>query len=211
MSHTLKLLIGIALGGLAGIVNWTTLSQRTRAVQFASLSKEVAAGDIITTDMIVPVSIEAAYAEELRQSVIPWNDRSVLSGKTANRTLKPGVLLLWDNFPVRGPQYDLREDETAVFIDVSSSPVSSVAVGENISFRFTSTGNHDMSDWVGPFRVVTVGEKRIPGETVDRVRELSVAIPEKKFERHHTELLAYIDRQAKGDALPLQIRAHISD
>ncbi len=118
--------------------------------------------------------------------------------------------MLWDDVPIRGPTYDLREGETAVFLDVSNSPVSSIAVGERISFRLSPDQSEGDAEWVGPFRVVTVGEKRVPGDRLDQVREISVAMPEITNEISYAKLQAYIDRQAKGDTTPLQIRAHVN-
>lgn len=210
MSHTVKLLIAVVLGGIAAILNWVVISQRTNSVKFAALSQAVPAGETITTDMITSIDVESQYAESLEKSVIPWSEKAVLSGRVAVRDLEPGVLLLWDDVPVRGPRYDLREGETAVFIDVSDSPASSIAVGEHISFRFASDDNESMAQWVGPFRVVTVGEKRVPGDRTDGVREISVAMPEVAVQPQHASLQAYIDRQTKDEVTPLQIRAHVN-
>ncbi len=211
MKHTAKLMLAIGLGAAAAILNWVVVSQRTRPVRFATLTGEVRAGETITTDRIDFVEVEASYADALRTSVVPWAERAVLSGRKAARDLQPGVLLLWDDAPIRGPRYDLREGETAVFLDLSQSPVSSIAVGESISFRFVTDESDETIEWVGPFRVVTVDEKRVPGERIDRAGEISVAVPESDTtDARFAKLQAFIDRQIKGESPPLQVRAHIN-
>lgn len=208
MSHTMKLLIAVGLALLAALLNWVVVSQRTNPVKFSALNTSVSAGETITTDMIKAVDVPASFAESIRKSVVPWNEMAVLSGKTALRDIEEGELLLWQDAPVRGPRYDLREGETALFIDVSNSPVTSIGVGEQISFRIAS--GEGEPEWVGPFRVVTVGDKRVPGERLERVDEISVAMKERSNLPQYTKLQDYIDRSADGDRMPLQIRAHVS-
>ena len=208
MSHTVKLLAAIGLGVLAAILNFAVISQRTNPVPFAVLKEPISGGTTITTDMISSVDVPAQFAEALSKSVIPMEDMAVLSGKIATQDIESGVLILWDRIPTGGPQYDLRDGETALFIDVSSSPVASIAVGEQISFRIPTPDQEDRLEWVGPFRVVTVGDNRIPGDRNDRVNEISIAMPENASDPRFEKLQSYIDRVALGDRPALQIRAH---
>lgn len=209
MSHSVKLLIAIGLAVLAAIMNFAAVSSSTKPVKFVSLNEARRAGETITTDVMSAVDVPAQYADDLKQSIVPWNEMAILSGKRLSRDVEAGELLLWEDAPVRGPRYDLREGETAVFINVSDSSVSTVTVGESISFRFPGEDSEQTMQWVGPFRVVTVGDKRVRGESEDRVTELSVAMPEVTTDARFELLQTYIDRVSAGEDLPLLIRAHI--
>ena len=208
MNHTAKLMIAIGLAAVAAFLNFIVISQRTKPVKFAAMKTSASAGETLTTDMIDFVEVPAQFSEQLKRSVVPWNEMAVLSGKTLLRDVERGELLFWQDAPISGPRYDLRKGETAVFLDVSNSPVSTIAVGESVSFRIgTQTGESDL-EWVGPFRVVTVGDKRVPGERLERVNEISVAISSDQTDRRNEKLQDYIDRRAKGEVPPIQIRIH---
>ncbi|TWU03701.1 CpaB family protein [Neorhodopirellula pilleata] len=208
MSHTIKLLAAVGLGLLAAILNFVVISSRTNPVKFATLKEAVRAGTTITTDMITSIDVPAQFAESLSKSAVPMEDMAVLSGKAASQDIEAGILLLWDFVPIRGPQYDLRDGETAVFIDVSRSPVASISVGEQISFRLPIDDQESGFEWIGPFRVVTVGDNRVRGDRNDRVNEISIAMPETTTDPRFVKLQSYLDRVTDGEDLPLQIRAH---
>ncbi|MEZ6088842.1 MAG: SAF domain-containing protein [Pirellulaceae bacterium] len=209
MSHTSKLLIAVGLGALAAVLNFMSISQKQKPVKFATVSKAVKQGEQITTDLLTSVEVPAHFAQSLQKSVVPFSEMAVLSGKYANRDIEAGELILWEDAPIRGPQYDLQAGETAVFIDVGNSAVSNIAVGELVSFRIYSDETGTDARWLGPFRLVTVGDKRRLGDRVERFDTISVAVPEDEKDPIYQSLQAFIDRQSRRSGEPIQMRAHV--
>ena len=209
MSHTSKLLIAVGLGVLAAALNYMSISQRQKPVKFVTVNKAVKQGDQITTDLLTSVEVPAHFAQSLQKSVVPFSEMAVLSGKYASRDIEAGELILWEDAPIRGPQYDLRAGETALFIDVGNSAVSNVAVGDLVSFRIFSDESGSDARWLGPFRLVTVGDKRRLGDRVERVDTISVAVPENEDDPMYQSLQEFIDRQSRRSSEPIQMRAHL--
>lgn len=209
MGHTVKLLVAVGLGALAAVFNAVTISQSTKPVQFTTVTNDIRAGDKFSTEILDSIPVPTQFAESLRKSAIPFDDMAVLSGRTATRDLVKGELVLWVDAPVRGAQYDLQAGETVIVMDMSRAPVASVSVGESVSFRFSMGSESEQFEWVGPFRVVSVGTKRMLGERSEQAREIGIAVSDNGAVAA-TKLQSFVDRQTLGGSEKFQIRVHTS-
>ncbi|WP_145089054.1 hypothetical protein [Rosistilla carotiformis] len=195
------------MGGLAAVFNAISISQSTKPVQFTTVTKDIRAGDKFSTEVLDSIPVPTQFSESLKKSAIPFEDMAVLSGRTATRDLIKGELVLWVDAPVRGAQYDLQAGESVIVVDMSRAPVASIAVGESVSFRISADNESEPLEWVGPFRVVSVGAKRMLGERSEQAREIGIAVSEGGTVEAN-KLQSFVDRQTRGTNEKFQIRVH---
>lgn len=207
MGHTTKLLIAVGCGALAAVFNAITISQSTKPVRFTTVRNDMRQGEKFSTDRLTSIEVPTQFAESLQKSAIPFDDMATLSGRIATRDLIAGELVLWADAPIRGTQYDLKAGETVIVMDMSRGPVSSIAVGENVSFRIATEEDSDTFEWVGPFRVVSIGAKRVLGERSEQAKEIGIAISGNDSDAA-VKLQDFVDRQTRGGGEKFQVRVH---
>ncbi len=108
MTHVVKLLIALGLGTAAAITNWMVLALQTQPTQYVAAARELAAGTKIDEDDLLGVPIPGDTAE-LKRSLIPFANRSILFGASLPRTLQRGDVLFTRDLtpPDDIPQWDV--------------------------------------------------------------------------------------------------------
>ena len=214
MNYTIKLLIPIGLGLLAGFLNWLSVSNRTRPVAYTTVNKPIRAGETIATDDLKPLPIPADIGEPLKDTAVPFSEKGTLSNQVALRDLEVGDILFWRDTPIKGPQIDWRKsDRSAVVVDLGRAAVPPLKTGDSVDFYLPLHGGEPgtavgQRGWVGPFRLVTVGRHRVASSDSarsDRIDQVTVAFP-RQLEEKHRLLQQYLDRTLNGEALQLGIR-----
>ncbi len=182
MSYSIKLLVPIGLGLLAAAINWGTLYSGTRPVNFVQVSKPLRVGDIFRGDVLASVALPATYSKLDRTAVL-WEDRGILSGQIVQRDLEPGDIVFLRDTSIDGAQLRLREGETAFLVSlhgVNPSPAL-LRVEHLVRFRIPAVEEHPQPEWVGPFRLVSVGSTLTDG--IDRksgnqsIDQVTIAFP----------------------------------
>jgi hypothetical protein len=208
MNYTVKLLIPIGLGIAAAVINWMAISARTRPIEFTTVARAFKVGETITTDELQPVEVPAHLAARLMDTAIPYKEKGTLSGQVVLRQLEPGDLILWQDKPIEGPRIDWQErDQRAVTVPLSGAEIPPIRVGDWVSFLIPVPDEHgrDVRRWVGPFRLVTVGDQRTFGAAAtQRFDHVTVAFPD-RLEEKHLVLQKFIQRRLEGEDLLLGI------
>ena len=93
----MKHLMGLGIAGLIGVaaacLNWVWISGLATPDDYVAIGSDVPIGEVLDEDNLVAVPVPGDR-ERLRQSYIPWQDRAVLFGTTANREYVAGDIVL---------------------------------------------------------------------------------------------------------------------
>jgi Flp pilus assembly protein CpaB len=186
MKSVQGLLIAVVLGLAGASLNWFYLEQRARDVEKVAFIgiKEGAAihrGDALREDQLVAVEIPRNATGTLKDFAYYYHDLATVVGQSPNRSYVGGELLLRQD--MRTPPAELKlaaADERALSIpvDTSSFVPSLVVPGRKVDFlvgRAQSFGvptpadgssppagppvTHDDSEIIGPFRVLSLGNR----------------------------------------------------
>ena len=170
-------------------------------------------GETLTLDDLEPLAIPAEYAVRLENSAVLFEQKATLSGQTLLRDIEPGDPLFWRDTQIRGAQIEWQGDDyAAVTVPLSRTSLPPVRVGDVISFRIPirdETSGVDKPEWIGPFRLLTVGQQRTYATGESDVREsinhLTVAFPRDK-QQQHLALEKFLDRRLQGEDLTVIVR-----
>jgi Flp pilus assembly protein CpaB len=113
------LLIALALGALAALMNWMSTTGTTPLVVLKA-KKLIQTGTAVSADMFEKVTI-SGQIKEMRSLVIDANDfEKAFKGKTVTEALEPGQLLLLRSFDLTGGEVrdSIRQGQRAISIDV---------------------------------------------------------------------------------------------
>ena len=84
----MKHLMGLGLAGFLGLfaagLNWIWISSLATPDEFVAVANDVAFGETLTEENLLAVPIPG-QDEQLRQSFVPWENRTILFGTSANR------------------------------------------------------------------------------------------------------------------------------
>lgn len=214
MNYTLKLIIPAGLGIAAAAINWTVLSSRTAPVHLVTVTKPVDFNDTISVEMLKPLPLPRQLVNaELKKSIVTFKDRGLLSGRKARRTIQPGDPIFLADTDLGGVWVGLDPGEELFLVsldDVSADP-ELLRIGNLIRFRVPASQKfgEDAPQWLGPFRIVAVGNKVSNLTGKDRFRSgrnLTVGIAYKKNSQQVARLEEFCDDQQLGKATMLGIR-----
>jgi hypothetical protein len=226
MNHWKRLAVPAALGVIAAIVNWMTVTAKIRPETFVAVKHDVAYGETLGAADLVKIELSGNLGS-LRQAAVGWEHRACMYGRRAPRELVAGDVVLWR---------DLNDTDTpGVGEDMVSIPLSHVAVvprlilvGQKVGFWVAVPAEEDpvrssgktgsghpaddavdgKGEYLGPFRVLAVGERASRGTEAassgkcseDRVLTIAVRLDPKTRQLDHrtARLVAAVNAQGKG-------------
>jgi len=159
MNYLAKILIPLALGILAAFVNYLILSSSTAKLDFVTVDKEVPRDAPIELINLRKLSVPKEF-QGLRQTMVPWNERGVLSGKRVLRPIRPNDPIFFADTDFEGDWLDLKDGEKLFPVNIGELEFDPtlLRIGNYIQFRVSLYKNAE-PEWIGPYRVVAVGSK----------------------------------------------------
>ena len=177
------LMVAIALGVGAGVLNWFYLvrqSQRAETVAFIGIHADqyVGRGEQLRNEHLVAVSVPREALGNLREFAVLDAARATVVGQAVARPIDGGRLLLQDDLDTPPPKLALGEDERIMWIPVDSRSYvpSLITPGDMVTFKVarmapaSAAGSADPEtgrppapagpvERIGPFRVLSVGNR----------------------------------------------------
>lgn len=129
----MKHLMGLGIAGLLGVVaaglNWVWISGLAMPDDYVAVQSDIVIGNELTEDDLMAVPVPG-QREKLRKSFIPWQNRAILFGTTANRDYVAGDVIFHRDIlaPVEDSQWDVI------------GPFKLISVGE----RFKERANDEL-------------------------------------------------------------------
>lgn len=182
MSYTVKMLIPIGLGLLAGILNMMLLQSSTAPVEFVTVTEDVRYGDILTSDVLAPVELPSSFAH-LKETAYRWEDVGTLYERPIQRPLRKGDLVMFRDVETEGWKSNLRPGEEGVDVPLKKFSLDgALSIGQEITFVIRPGTRSTIK--VGPFRLIALGNQIVDSEREGQshlagVKQVSVAVPEK--------------------------------
>ncbi|QGJ70682.1 Hypothetical protein PBC10988_23800 [Planctomycetales bacterium 10988] len=205
MNVWLKLFLPIGLGAVAGYLNYLALQEKPKVFQYTQTSKALSPGK----DEFKESSLEVLVTTQEIPPAILFTDRAVLYGKPVPRSFEEGDLLLLRDIDASN-QISLQADETAIEVPLQGVDFEPtlLGVGKQIGFVVEKAIDRDTTNYdeeskyevIGPFRIVSVGNRLAKGDEEDLRRRpdtISVA----------TKLSTSGELSEKVDSLLVAIRS----
>ena len=217
MSHSMKLLASLALGGAAALINWMVLAGETKPTYFVTVRERIEAGqtfDLAKAEMLpVPSNL---VSSNMAASFVPFTERGSLSGRVVKRDIEPGDPVFYADTDLGGKWFDLEpfEELYPVSLEDASADARLMRVGNQIRFRIPSEDPAAQgAEWIGPFRIVAVGSK-INNHGGDDSRgmssgsslSVSIAYNAKQPSQQIVKLQQFCDLRKQGKATLLGVR-----
>ena len=214
MNYTVKLLIPTVLGLAAAGVNWVMLSSKAGTVNFIAVTRDVQVGERFQKSDFQTVELPLQF-QSLSETAIPYSEIGLLAGQVAQRSLVHGDMLFYRDTTIRGLSIDRRGDEELYFVDISDVAVVPrlLQIGDYISFRVPPAriATKADPDWIGPFRIVSVGtsinndgevEKEVPSTVTVAYARGNDPVLDQEID----DLERFCDRQSLEEARLLSVR-----
>lgn len=108
MKNLMGLALAVLLGVIAAGLNWVWISGLATPDEFVAIRTDIAVGETLTEEYLVAVPVPG-QPERLRKSFIPWHDRAILFGTTANRDYAAGDIVFHRDLlpPADNSQWDV--------------------------------------------------------------------------------------------------------
>ena len=125
MGHLVKLMLALALGVVAAAVNWLWLSARVEPDKFVGAAKDLERGETLTPELLKPIEIPG-NTKRLRETFIPYEERSILSGRKTTRAFVAGDVFFYRD--LEPPEASMAHEELGPFrlLSVGSNYTASV-------------------------------------------------------------------------------------
>lgn len=213
MNTAIRLLIPLALGVAAAGINWMVLSAGTQPVYFVTVSDPINVGDTFDLERAEKLALPQGFAE-LSKSIVPYEDRGVLSGRVVRRRIEKGDPVFFADTDLGGQwlALDASEELFPVALDNIDVDPDLLRIGNDIRFRVPPIAGEDGPQWVGPFRIVVVGDKINNNFSQERSSASSSALAigiaynlKRDSEQLH-RLEQFCDQQSEGLAKLLGVR-----
>ncbi len=162
MSYSLKLLIAVGIGAVAACLNWMAVTAGTHTFKAVCITEPVRKGELFDGrfgELDLPASFE-----NLRQTLVV--NPGLMPGHRAMRDFERGDVIFLRDIQPHGAELDLRDGEVVVLVSMAGKEpdYAALRIGMEIRLRFAlvadqATGTKAFGpDWVGPFRIVTLGD-----------------------------------------------------
>jgi hypothetical protein len=203
MKNTLKLVIPLILGLIAGMFNFMSLKSTVQEESFVKATREIEIGETFDGTSVEELPLMSKYAESLKNTAVLYKDLGLLSGQRATRTIHAGDIIFYrDTESLQGEIYDFRKGDVAA-LPVSLEGVTTLPkmrVGDRVELKIPveTTEGGVSSRWIGPFRLVSVGEEISNSAEARESSRISVAYDEKNREMLNA-LENFIDRNRSND------------
>jgi hypothetical protein len=211
MKNTLKLVIPLILGLIAGLFNFLALKSAVQEVSFVKASREIEIGETFDEGSVEELPMMAKYAETLKDSAVLYQDLGLLSGQRTTRTIQAGDIIFYrDTESLQGELYDFREGDKAA-LPVSLEGVTTppkMRVGDHVELKIPvspTSSDGASSRWIGPFRLVSVGEEVSNSAEITESTRISVAYDDKNDTNREmfNALENFIDQSRTSDSVRL--------
>lgn len=180
-----SLMIPLALGLAAGVINFMVISGTVKPMEFIALKEKTKAGTLLTEQMFTKVAIRGD--RKLLSSVYPWSQRGQLEHYRLTRDMEADELILI--YDTRRDSADeirmnLKPGEDAYTVLVRSHHITpSLKPGDEVSFM-ALTEAKGVPEALGPFRLLGMGARSDPQSLLaqgrQEQRQVVVAIPAKR-------------------------------
>jgi hypothetical protein len=182
MNHWIRLALPVGLGVVAAVVNWATVSAKLQPEAFVAVNVNLAAGQPVRPADLAKIELSGDLGS-LREAAIPWEHRAAVYHRAVPRDLVAGDIVLWRDATALLDELP-RDGEDKLSIPLSDIPFIPrfILVGQEVGFWIAGAeeeispppdaSDEDLSgaavtpkgEYVGPFRVLAVGERATPGE-----------------------------------------------
>ena len=198
MKNTLKLVIPLILGLLAGTFNFMALQSSVQKVKFIKATQDIQQGQAFEGS-VEELEIPAQYCVSLEETAILYQDIGLLSGQVATRTIRAGDVILYrDTEGLQGEIYDFRDGDVAALpVSLNGIPTPpKMRVGDYVELKIPAKpGDSDQSSkWIGPFRLVSVGNEINNQKEISESARIAVAYDVKSNKPMLDKLEEFIDR-----------------
>lgn len=175
MNHWQKMSIPIAIGVIAGGLNYVSLMAKTAPKDFVAVARDINKDETLQSGdfKLVPITVDNA---DLSKAAIPWAAAKMLVGSRASRSLKRNQVLLHSDLrPVALAPPDGLKEFTVKLTTEEAPEAKRLKIGDQVTFEETlaETGSQDRAEF-GRFRVLdftisdsyvelTIGHRMKPG------------------------------------------------
>ena len=208
MKNTLKLIIPLILGLLAGVFNFMALKSSVQEVYFIKAVRDIPIGEQFGPGSVDRLTVLAQHSEGLKGSAVRFEDIGLLSGQTARRTIRSGDVIMYsDTEGLQGEIYDFRVGDLAVLpvsLDGIATPPK-MRVGDYVELKIPAEGS---GKWIGPFRLVSIGKTISTESSVSDSRTIGIAY-DTQNEPQLKELEEFIYRQSVDGEQLISIKLNI--
>ena len=178
MKAILGLVVAIFLGALGFVLNMVYLNdagamKKTESFLGVRVGAEVEVGEKFTEKMLDRVELPQDRVGNLHQFAFLYSDRGTVVGERAARRLDGGELILRSDLRTPPPEINLKDGEIAVGvpIDVRQFIPALIVPGKTpVSFMLPSSTNPEEWEPLGPFEVLSVGNRLGTPETMKAKR-----------------------------------------
>ncbi len=213
MNYAIKLLIPLALGVVAAVVNWMVLSANTQPIVFVTVKKQLGVGDLFDLQLCEELRVPPTF-KNLSKSAVRFEDRGVLSGRVVRRVIEPGDPVFFADTDLSGKWLTLDKSEELFPVELDDVAVDDklLRIGNQIRFRVPVMDGEDSPPWVGPFKIVAVGSKINNNFTEERssssggTLSVGIAYDMERNKDQLTRLETFCDAQRRGEAQMLGVR-----
>jgi hypothetical protein len=160
MSYSIKLLLPIALGIAAAMVNMAIMSSRVAPVDFVQVTRDIKVGEVFTDADLAVLPIAGNQAERLKKTAFDYTSVGKLIGRPAQRQFFDGDIVFFRDFEVGAARYELRKGERGVPVPLmlGCAKPPRLEIGDLVKLRF-KTDPAGGSALHGPYRVVSIGDR----------------------------------------------------
>ncbi len=214
MNYLIKLLIPLALGIVAAVINWSVLSSGTQPVYYVTVKKSLNVGDRFELELASPLGLPPSF-RDLSTTIVPYRDRGVLSGRVVRRRIEAGDPIFFADTDLGGEWLTLGPSEELFPVELGKLSVDPalLRIGNQIRFRVPPVSNEEGPQWVGPFRIVAVGSKINNNFSDEKSMsyvagklEVGIAYNMERDGEQLKRLEAFCDQQRRGEAEILGVR-----
>jgi hypothetical protein len=178
---TWRILVPLALGLGAGLLNFVLIRGVTTPLELVAVSKEVKVGEELKEEMLEKVSVRAP--RELLATAVLWSERGTIVRARVGRTLQKHELVLGPD--VRHDLSDdikneLRPGEACWTLLVRPDRLApGLRLHDAVLIRAAGKDTNVPAETFGPFRFLGLGERSLPFHsptTVTRQEFIKVAV-----------------------------------
>ncbi|MBY0525257.1 MAG: hypothetical protein K2R98_17755 [Gemmataceae bacterium] len=172
MSPWIKLAIPIGLGLVAAAINFYVMTDKPAPRAFAVAREDIRSGAPFKESSIGVMMVPGEVAGSFPRTAVPYAHRETIYGRPATRDLKRGDMILWQDSSQPGWELSAGAGEEAlpISLDGLSTVPRLIRVGDQVGFLIAQTGARTGKeplvktgdpevDYIGPFRVLSVGER----------------------------------------------------
>ncbi|MFK7769464.1 MAG: hypothetical protein AB8B55_19780 [Mariniblastus sp.] len=135
----MKHLMGLGFAGLLGVIaaglNWAWISGLATPDEYVAIGSDISIGEELDEEDLIAIPVPG-NREDLRSAFIPWTDRAILFGASANRDYVAGDVVFHRDIlaPVENSQWDVV------------GPFKLISVGERFKERTVDELDYTRTD-----------------------------------------------------------------